>query len=91
MTVNSNRIAEMAVDGLRREARAAEVPQADIGQVIGKSRQTVNVKFRSGDMRLTEFVNIAQSLGISPHKVLERAEKKTPRSPIRKWRDDTAH
>lgn len=75
MTVNSNRIAEMAVDGLRREARAAEVPQAVIGQVIGKSRQTVNVKFRSGDMRLTEFVNIAQSLGISPHKVLERAEK----------------
>ena len=62
MTVNSNRIAEMAVDGLRREARAAEVPQADIGQVIGKSRQTVNVKFRSGDMRLTEFVNIAQCL-----------------------------
>ena len=75
MTVNSNRIAEMAVDGLRREARAAEVPQADIRQVIGKSRQTVNVKVRSGDMRLTEFVNIAQSLGISPHKVLERAEK----------------
>ena len=35
----------------------------------------MNVKFRSGDMLLTEFVNIAQSLGISPHKVLERAEK----------------
>lgn len=74
MTVNSNKISALAVDGLQRERRAANIPQRALADELGISRQTVNQKLQSGDMKLTEFVTMAFAVGASPHEILAKAE-----------------
>ncbi|KAE8127323.1 hypothetical protein [Bifidobacterium tibiigranuli] len=77
MTANSTTIAALAVDNLRRQSRASEISQGVIADKLHTARQTINSKFKRGDMKLTEFIRIAQTVGAIPHEILQDAEKRS--------------
>lgn len=70
-------LAAEAVSELKRMAFYREVPQGDIADALGVSRQTLNRKLNdSSTMSLNDFVEISATLDIEPSEVFRRAEKK---------------
>ena len=72
----STSVAALAVDGLQRARRAANVSQRELAEEMGVTRQPVNQKLQAGDMKLTEFVTMALSVGVEPADLFAQAKEK---------------
>ena len=66
-----------AVAELRRSKLAAELTNTELGSEMQVSRQSVSKKFRNGDMRLSDFIQIARLAGDLPSSILAKAEAKS--------------
>ena len=56
---------------------AAELTNTELGSEMQVSRQSVSKKFRNGDMRLSDFIQIARLAGDLPSSILAKAEAKS--------------
>ena len=79
---SSNRAAARAVATLEKSARAEAVSFKSQAKAIGKRRQTVSRKYRTGDMLMSEFLAIASQVGADPSAIIADAvnteKKKMP-------------
>lgn len=73
----ANAEAVEAVAELRRSKLAAELTNTELGSEMQVSRQSVSKKFRNGDMRLSDFIQIARLAGELPSSILAKAEAKS--------------
>lgn len=73
----ANTEAAEAVAELRRSKLAAELTNTELGSEMQVSRQSVSKKFRNGDMRLSDFIQIARLAGDLPSSILAKAEAKS--------------
>lgn len=73
----ANTEAAEAVAELRRSKLAAELTNTELGSEMQISRQSVSKKFRNGDMRLSDFIQIARLAGDLPSSILAKAEAKS--------------
>lgn len=73
----ANAEAAEAVAELRRSKLAAELTNTELGSEMQVSRQSVSKKFRNGDMRLSDFIQIARLAGDLPSSILAKAEAKS--------------
>lgn len=73
----ANTEAAEAVAELRRLKLAAELTNTELGSEMQVSRQSVSKKFRNGDMRLSDFIQIARLAGDLPSSILAKAEAKS--------------
>lgn len=60
---------------LRVQSLLAEVPKTKIAQAVGINRLSVAKHLKSDDMRLSEFIATAQTVGVDPVKILDDAIK----------------
>lgn len=67
--------AASAVKSLRVQSLLAEVPKTKIAQAVGINRLSVAKHLKSDDMRLSEFIATAQTVGVDPVKILDDAIK----------------
>lgn len=63
---------------LRRAAGADEVTKTALAGQIGMSRQTLAGRFKTGDMKLSEFTAAALALNRKPSELLAAAESTIP-------------
>lgn len=73
----ANAEAAEAAAELRRSKLAAELTNTELGSEMQVSRQSVSKKFRNGDMRLSDFIQIARLAGDLPSSILAKAEAKS--------------
>lgn len=55
-----------AVDMLRRAARANDLTKAQMAQIVGVSVPTLDRRFGDGDLRLSQFLRLADAAGVKP-------------------------
>lgn len=72
----ANSTAASAIRSLRVKALLNEVPKTEIAKEVGLSRQTAAKRLKSTDMRLSEFIAIAEMLGENPGQVIVDAANK---------------
>jgi hypothetical protein len=73
LLTGANSAAASAVKSLRVKSLLDEVPKTRIARHVGVSRQAVAKHLKSDDMRLSEFIKTAQTLGEDPIQVLSDA------------------
>ncbi|WP_454893876.1 hypothetical protein [Alloscardovia omnicolens] len=79
---NSTRnVAAAAIDKLRRLTLAGEMSYTEQAKVCGIGKQAIGHRYKTKDMKVSEFIKIAQELGESPSKIIEQAEISTAVSP----------
>lgn len=60
----------LAVERLRREARANDLTKSRMADAIGISRPTLDSRLENGDMKLTEFLSLAIASNLKPSEAI---------------------
>ncbi|MCI1984109.1 MAG: hypothetical protein LKJ47_04990 [Bifidobacteriaceae bacterium] len=74
MKEHSYTLVAQSIDELRKTALANEQTKTKLSETLNISRPTLNARFNDGDMKLTEFVELAVAVGKKPSKVIERCD-----------------
>lgn len=75
ITSDSKKQAAFATNALLCAAVLAKKTKVQLADALGINRNTLAKNFDTGDMKLTEFLQLSSLLGQNPSKILEQAEK----------------
>lgn len=70
---SGNKIAASAVKSLRDKSLLDEVPKTEIARKTGVSRNSVAKRLKSGDMKISVFLDTASAVGADPLAILRKA------------------
>ena len=65
--------AATAIDKLRRAALAEKITETSLAPKLGMTRQTLAIRYKKGDMKLSEFIAAAHIIGTNPINLLTSA------------------